>query len=69
MSDVSKGSIYHVTYAPRAIIELTPANKPYAVAYDPTTKFVYWSDIQYPGRIYRISLLSRNNSEIFNGGQ
>jgi len=67
VSSNTANNIYHVEYETGDTRELLVHDKdahPLAVAYDPTTKLVYWSDIRYKS-ISRHSLISRNSSTIY----
>ena len=66
----SVNNLFHVDYATGHTVELLVHDDdahPFAVAYDPTTKLVYWSDLWYRS-VSRYSLLWRNHSTIYKDG-
>ena len=71
VDDRSTNVIYHVEYATGTTTQLIQHDDwahPFAVAYDPATKFAYWSDLEY-NAINRYSLISRNRSTIYSDSQ
>jgi len=63
-------NVFHVEYSSGDTVELLEHDEdaqPFAVTYDPTTMFVYWSDIHYSS-INRYSLRSRNRTTIYKDG-
>ena len=67
VSDPALNSVFHVEYTTGNATQLIPHDDlayPFAVAYDPTTKFVYWSDVVHTS-ISRYSLLWRNMSTVY----
>lgn len=71
VADAVLKSIFHVDYATGFTTQLLSYDRraqPFAVAYDPTTKLVYWSDHGF-NTISRYSLLHRNQSTLYEDGQ
>ena len=71
VSDSGTNNIFHVEYetgVTQQLLEHDDRAHPYAVAYDPTTNLLYWSDLTYYS-ISRYSLLWRNHSVIFHNRQ
>ena len=68
VSDTGTNNNFHVEYetgVTQQLLEHDDRAHPYAVAYDPTTKLLYWSDLTYDS-ISGYSLLWINHSAIFN---
>ena len=67
VSDTGTNNIFHVEYetgVTRQLLVHDDRAHPYAVAYDPINKLLYWSDLTYYN-ISRYSLLWRNSSTVF----
>jgi len=65
MSDSSLRNLYQVDAAGGAMGQLLPfgaASNPVALAYDPTAKLIYWSDV---ATINRYSLLTNTSTVIY----
>jgi len=71
VADTDLHNVYHVEYATGDTTQLLQYDEwasPFAVAYDPNSEMVYWSDHSYK-TINCYSLLSRNSSTIYKRGQ
>ena len=71
VADSNLRSVFHVEYATgdtTQLLEYDADASPFAVAYDPTTDLVYWSDRGLNRHIGRYSLLFGNSSSVFVSG-